>query len=123
MFHLNILVFQTGKQPYSFPVLSRFCNGLWAFCTLPSLARYNRPRWPSRVKLNNRCQQFNAKTWDYEQSRIIVQHHDYLYWFKLLIQLLDCVFGCFNLSLCFSHFVGYLPNAVKTIITNTLESL
>ena len=29
-FHLNILVFQTnGKQPHSFPVLSRFCNGLW----------------------------------------------------------------------------------------------
>ena len=29
IFHLNILVFQTnGKQPYSFPVLSRFCNGL-----------------------------------------------------------------------------------------------
>ena len=28
IFHLNILVFQTnGKQPYSFPVLSRFCNG------------------------------------------------------------------------------------------------
>ena len=30
IFHLNILVFQTnGKQPYSFPVLSRFCNGLF----------------------------------------------------------------------------------------------
>ena len=30
IFHLNTLVFQTnGKQPYSFPVLSRFCNGLW----------------------------------------------------------------------------------------------
>ena len=29
IFHLNILVFQTnGKQPDSFPVLSRFCNGL-----------------------------------------------------------------------------------------------
>ena len=29
IFHLNILIFQTnGKQPYSFPVLSRFCNGL-----------------------------------------------------------------------------------------------
>ena len=29
IFHLNILVFQTnGKQPYSFPVLSRFCNEL-----------------------------------------------------------------------------------------------
>ena len=29
IFHLHILVFQTyGKQPYSFPVLSRFCNGL-----------------------------------------------------------------------------------------------
>ena len=29
IFHLNILVFQTnGKQPYSCPVLSRFCNGL-----------------------------------------------------------------------------------------------
>ena len=29
IFHLNILVFQTnGKQPYSFPVLSSFCNGL-----------------------------------------------------------------------------------------------
>ena len=29
IFHLNILVFQTnGKQPYSFPVLSRFCNFL-----------------------------------------------------------------------------------------------
>ena len=29
IFLLNILVFQTnGKQPYSFPVLSRFCNGL-----------------------------------------------------------------------------------------------
>ena len=29
-FHLNILVFQTnGKQPYSFPVLSHFCNGLF----------------------------------------------------------------------------------------------
>ena len=28
-FHLNILVFQAnGKQSYSFPVLSRFCNGL-----------------------------------------------------------------------------------------------
>ena len=28
IFHLNVLVFQTnGKQPYSFPVLSRFCNG------------------------------------------------------------------------------------------------
>ena len=30
IFHLNILVFQTnGKQPYSFPALSRFCNGLF----------------------------------------------------------------------------------------------
>ena len=30
IFHLNILVFQTNaKQLYSFPVLSRFCNGLW----------------------------------------------------------------------------------------------
>ena len=29
IFHLNISVFQTnGKQPYSFPVLSRFCNCL-----------------------------------------------------------------------------------------------
>ena len=29
IFHLNILVFQTnGKQPYSLPVLSHFCNGL-----------------------------------------------------------------------------------------------
>ena len=29
IFHLNILVFQTnGKQPYSSPVLSRFCNCL-----------------------------------------------------------------------------------------------
>ena len=29
IFHLNILVFQTNeKQPYSFPVLSLFCNGL-----------------------------------------------------------------------------------------------
>ena len=29
IFHLNILVFQTnGKQSYSFPVLSCFCNGL-----------------------------------------------------------------------------------------------
>ena len=29
IFHLDILVFQTnGKQPYSFPVLSRFCKGL-----------------------------------------------------------------------------------------------
>ena len=29
-FHLNILVFQTnGKNGYSFPVLSRFCNCLW----------------------------------------------------------------------------------------------
>ena len=32
IFHLNILVFQTkGKQPYSSPVLSRFCNCL---CTV-----------------------------------------------------------------------------------------
>ena len=32
IFHLSILVFQTnGKQPYSFPVLSRFCNGLQKF--------------------------------------------------------------------------------------------
>ena len=31
IFHFNILVFQTnGKQPYSFPVLSRFCNGLYS---------------------------------------------------------------------------------------------
>ena len=30
IFDLNILVFQTnGKQPYSFPVLSRFCNCLF----------------------------------------------------------------------------------------------
>ena len=29
IFHLSILVFQTnGEQPYSFPVLSCFCNGL-----------------------------------------------------------------------------------------------
>ena len=29
IFHLSILLFQTnGKQPYSFPVLSRFCNSL-----------------------------------------------------------------------------------------------
>ena len=29
IFHLTILVFQTnGKQPYSFPVLSRLCNDL-----------------------------------------------------------------------------------------------
>ena len=34
-FHLNILVFQTNeKQPYSFPVLSRFCNGLHVFRSL-----------------------------------------------------------------------------------------
>ena len=31
IFHLSILVFQTnGKQPYSFPVLSHFCNGLFS---------------------------------------------------------------------------------------------
>ena len=31
IFHLSILVFQTnGQQPYSFPVLSRLCNGLWS---------------------------------------------------------------------------------------------
>ena len=30
IFHLNILVFQTnGKQPYSFPALSRFWSGLF----------------------------------------------------------------------------------------------
>ena len=30
---LYILAFQTyGKQPYSFPVLSRFCNGLFYYC-------------------------------------------------------------------------------------------
>ena len=35
IFHLNIFVFQTnGKQPYSFPVLSRFWNGL---CWCPSV--------------------------------------------------------------------------------------
>ena len=29
IFHSNVLVFQAnGKQPYSFPVLSRFCNCL-----------------------------------------------------------------------------------------------
>ena len=29
IFHLNVIVFQTnGKQPYSFPVLSRFCDCL-----------------------------------------------------------------------------------------------
>ena len=33
--HLNILVFQTnGKQPYSFPVLSRFCNGSYCYTRL-----------------------------------------------------------------------------------------
>ena len=37
IFHLNILVFQTnGKQPCSFSVFSRFCNGLW-----DSLCLYN----------------------------------------------------------------------------------
>ena len=35
IFYLNILVFQTnGKQSYSFPVLSRFCNGLLRSCKL-----------------------------------------------------------------------------------------
>ena len=41
IFHLNILVFQTnGKQPYFFPVLSRFCNGLsvlFFFCRFMDL--------------------------------------------------------------------------------------
>ena len=37
IFHLNILVFQlNGKQPYSFPVLSHFCNGL-----LNAMVRYS----------------------------------------------------------------------------------
>ena len=35
IFHLNILVFQTnGKQPYSFPALSRFWSGLWKYCSI-----------------------------------------------------------------------------------------
>ena len=38
IFHLHILVFQTnGKQPYSFPVLSRFCNDLCKFVMRQSL--------------------------------------------------------------------------------------
>ena len=41
IFHFNILVFQTnGKQPYSFPVLSRFCNGLWKRCSLDTPSFY-----------------------------------------------------------------------------------
>ena len=38
IFHLNVFCFQTnGKQPYSFPVLSRFCNCLLrALSWLPS---------------------------------------------------------------------------------------
>ena len=33
IFHFNILLFQTNrKQPHSFPVLSRFCNGLFVMC-------------------------------------------------------------------------------------------
>ena len=48
IFHLNILVFQTnGKQPCSFPVLSRFCNGLCA--SLKSLKLMITP--PSRRAL------------------------------------------------------------------------
>ena len=39
---LNILVFQTnGKQPYPFPVLSRFFNGLWAL--LPASVQERSP--------------------------------------------------------------------------------
>ena len=73
-------------------------------------------------ELNIRHLQSHGKIGNCEQSRtffsaMITLH---LYWFKLFIQLLDCVFGCFNLSLCFSHFIGYLSNAVKTIITHTL---
>ena len=41
IFHLNILVFQTnGKQPYSFPVLSRFCNGLCGSVFSYKVVRY-----------------------------------------------------------------------------------
>ena len=41
IFHLNILVFQTnGKQPYSFPVLSRFCNGLQLVSKTSVLKRF-----------------------------------------------------------------------------------
>ena len=48
IFHLNILVFQTnGKQVYSFPVLSRFCNGLWSGTYLISV--------PNKHSLSNKC--------------------------------------------------------------------
>ena len=41
IFYLNILVCQTnGKQPYSFPVLSRFWNGLWRLIQIKDFALF-----------------------------------------------------------------------------------
>ena len=41
IFHLNILVFQTnGKHSYSFPVLTRFCNGLLVHAFSCALSSY-----------------------------------------------------------------------------------
>ena len=38
IFHLNILFFQTnGKQQFSFPVFSRFCNGVYGTSFLMAL--------------------------------------------------------------------------------------
>ena len=46
IFHLNILVFQpNGKQRYSFPVLSCFCNGLFSW------------RWQEKCCVTPCCQE------------------------------------------------------------------
>ena len=65
--YLNIFVFQTnGKQPYSFPVLSRFCNGLWVLSIswpkafLPQVKIHQINHFQKLgFKSNYRCNQFN----------------------------------------------------------------
>ena len=61
IFYLNILVFQiNGKQPYSFPVLSRFCNGLlqketkWSYVlAIPQAISHKVTQWRLRVQRPN----------------------------------------------------------------------
>ena len=56
IFHLNILVFQTnGKQPYSFPVLSCFCNGLCSnFKFLQFEVHFGETLFSWRISADNR---------------------------------------------------------------------
>ena len=94
IFHLNILVFQTnGKQPYSFPVLSRFCNGLLINPTVWRIWQNSNKNKCRRIQnglLGNHAVFLTREVWTREHGN--VRFHISCAWISCLSRPMEAIY-------------------------------